>query len=112
MATSVRIKLVRVSSLSMATTTFAHLYNNYEGDDGNERCLKSSCCGQDTTSNYAAGRDFRAAMLQTFSNGKPFQGRAIWKIGAGVIEESSFFGATTLFKISYERHNVQSSWVC
>ncbi len=34
---------------------FANLYNSYKGDDGNERCLKSSCCGQDTTSNYVAG---------------------------------------------------------
>jgi hypothetical protein len=59
---------------------FANLYNNYEGEDGNERVLKSSCCGQDTTSNYVAGRDFTTEMLQTFSNGKPFQGRAIWKM--------------------------------
>ena len=27
---------------------FANLYNIYKGDDGNECCLKSSCCGQDT----------------------------------------------------------------
>ncbi len=59
---------------------FANLFNSYEGDDGNERCLKSSCCGQDTMSNYVAGRDFTAAMLQTFSNGKLFQGRTIWKM--------------------------------
>ena len=60
--------------------TFANLYNSYEGDDGVEYSLKSSCCGQDTTSNYVAGRDFRATMLQNFSNWKPFQGRAIWKM--------------------------------
>ena len=60
--------------------TFANLYNSYEGDDGVERCLKSSCCGPDTTSSYVAGRDFTATMLQYFSNGKPFQGRAIWKM--------------------------------
>jgi hypothetical protein len=60
--------------------TFANLYNNYEGDDGNERVLKSSCCGQDTTSNYVAGRDITTAMLLTFVNGKPFQGRTIWNM--------------------------------
>jgi hypothetical protein len=64
---------------------FANLYNNYEGEDGNERVLKSSCCGQDTTSNYVAGRDFTTEMLQTFSNGKPFQGRAIWKMADSVL---------------------------
>jgi hypothetical protein len=31
-------------------------------------------------SNYVAGRDFTTEMLLTFSNGKPFQGRAIWKM--------------------------------
>ena len=53
---------------------FANLYNSYEGDGRVERCLKSSCCGQDTTLNYVAGRDFTATMLQYFSNVKPFQG--------------------------------------
>jgi hypothetical protein len=61
---------------------FANLYNSYEGDDGIKRSLKSCCCGHDTTSNYVAGRDFTATMLQNFSNGKPFQGQAIgrWRI--------------------------------
>jgi hypothetical protein len=62
---------------------FANLYNSFEGDGGNECCLKSSCCGQDTTSNYVAGRDFTAAMLQTFSMGSyskvvPFGRWQIW----------------------------------
>ena len=59
---------------------FANLYNIYEGEDGNELVLKSSCCGQDTTSNYVAGRYFTTEMLLTFSNGKPFQGRSIWNM--------------------------------
>ena len=53
---------------------FGNLYNSYEGYNGVKHCLKSSCCGQDTTSNFVAGRDFTATMLQNFSNGKPFQG--------------------------------------
>ena len=36
-------------------------------------------------SNYVAGRDLKAAMLQTFSNGKPFQGCAIWKMADTVL---------------------------
>jgi hypothetical protein len=59
---------------------FANLYNSYKGDNGVELSLKSSCCGHDTTSNYVAGRDFTATMFQNFSNGKPFQGCAIWKM--------------------------------
>ena len=65
--------------------TFANLYNSYEDDNGVGRCLKSSCCGQDTTSNYVTGRDFTATMLQYFSNGKPFQGQAIWKMVDSVL---------------------------
>ena len=65
--------------------TFANLHNNYEVDNGNERVLKSSCCGYDTTSNYVAGRDFTTAMLLTFSNGKSFQGCAIWNMANSVM---------------------------
>jgi hypothetical protein len=64
---------------------FALLYNTNEGDDGNVLCLKSSCCGEDTSSFYVAGRDFTAKSLETFSNGKPFQGRAIWKMADTVL---------------------------
>ena len=64
---------------------FSILYNKNEGDDGNVLCLKSSCCGEDTSSYYVAGRDFTAKMLETFSNGKPFQGRAIWKMADTVL---------------------------
>ena len=64
---------------------FALLYNTNEGDDGNVLCLKSSCCGEDTSSFYVAGRDFTAKCLETFSNGKPFQGRAIWKMADTVL---------------------------
>jgi hypothetical protein len=59
---------------------FSILYNKNEGDDGKVLCLKSSCCGEDTSSYYVAGRDFTAKMLETFSNGKAFQGGAIWKM--------------------------------
>ncbi len=64
---------------------FVNLHNNYKGDDGNERVLKSSCCGQDTTSNYVAGRDLKASMLLTFVNGKPFQGHTIWNMADEVM---------------------------
>jgi hypothetical protein len=64
---------------------FSVLYNTNEGDDGNIQCLKSSCCGEDTSSYYVAGRDFTAKSLETFSNGKPFQGRAIWKMADTVL---------------------------
>ena len=64
---------------------FSILYNKNEGEDGNVLCLKSSCCGEDTSSYYVAGRDFTAKMLETFSNGKPFQGRAIWKMADTVL---------------------------
>ena len=37
---------------------FSILYNKNEGEDGNVLCLKSSCCGEDTSSYYVAGRDF------------------------------------------------------
>ncbi len=64
---------------------FSVLYNTNEGDDGNVLCLKSSCCGEDTSSYYVAGRDFTAKSLETFSNGKPFQGCAIWKMADTVL---------------------------
>jgi hypothetical protein len=64
---------------------FSILYNKNEGDDGIVLCLKSSCCGEDTSSYYVAGRDFTAKMLETFSNGKPFQGRAIWNMADTVL---------------------------
>ena len=64
---------------------FALLYNTNEGDDGNVLCLKSLCCGEDTSSYYVAGKDFTAKCLVTFSNGKPFQGRAIWKMADTVL---------------------------
>jgi len=64
---------------------FSILYNKNEGDDGNVLCLKSWCCGEDTSSYYVAGKDFTAKMLETFSNGKPFQGRAIWKMADTVL---------------------------
>ena len=64
---------------------FALLYNTNEGDDGNVLCLKSSCCGEDTSSFYVAGIDFTAKSLETFSNGKLFQGRAIWKMADTVL---------------------------
>ena len=64
---------------------FSILSNKNEGDDGSVLCLKSSCCGEDTSSYYVAGRDFTAKMLDTFSNGKPFQGHAIWKMAETVL---------------------------
>jgi hypothetical protein len=64
---------------------FSILYNKNKGDDGNVLCLKSSCCGEDTSSSYVAGRDFTAKMLETFSNGKPFQGCTIWKMADTVL---------------------------
>jgi hypothetical protein len=64
---------------------FSILYNKNEGEDGNILCLKSSCCGEDTSSYYVAGRDFTAKMLETFSNRMAFQGRAIWKMADTVL---------------------------
>jgi hypothetical protein len=64
---------------------FSVLYNKQEGDDGNVLCLKSSCCGEDTSSNYVAGRDFTAKMLESMGSGKAFQGRAIWSMADTVL---------------------------
>ena len=64
---------------------FANLYNSYKGDDSIKRSLKPSSCGRDTTSNYVAGRDFTAKILMFFSNGKPFQGQANWKMADSVL---------------------------
>jgi len=43
---------------------FSILYNKNEGDDGNVLCLKSSCCGEDSSCYNVAGRDFTAKMLK------------------------------------------------
>ncbi len=64
---------------------FSILYNKNEGHDGNVLCLKSLCCGEDTSSYYVAGRNFTAKMLETFCNGKPFHGRAIWRMADTVM---------------------------
>jgi len=69
----------------MVTMHFPFSTTKNEGDDGNVLCLKSFCCGEDTSSYYVAGRDFTAKMLETFSNGKTFQGCAIWKMADTVL---------------------------
>ena len=92
---------------------FSILYNKNEGDDGNVICLKSSCCGEDTSSYYVAGRDFTAKMLETFSNGKAFQGRAIWKMADMVLESLKSFSCVAILSQNREyRLYVQSRWVC
>jgi hypothetical protein len=50
-----------------------------------ELVLKVSCYGNDTSSNYVAGEDITVEPLQSFANGKSFQGRAIWKMGDSVM---------------------------
>jgi hypothetical protein len=92
---------------------FSILYNKNEGDDGNVICLKSSCCGEDTSSYYVAGRDFTAKMLETFSNGKAFQGRAIWKMADTVLASLKSFSCVAILSQNREyRLYVQSRWVC
>jgi hypothetical protein len=93
---------------------FSILYNKNEGEDGIVLCLKSSCCGEDTSSYYVAGRDFTAKMLETFSNGKPFQGRAIWNMADTVLSslKKALSCAATISQNCEYRLYVQSSWVC
>jgi hypothetical protein len=64
---------------------FFHLYNTHESDDRIKLVLKCSCCGNDTSSNYVAGQDITVQLLQTFVNGKNFQGCAIWKMADSVM---------------------------
>jgi hypothetical protein len=95
--------------------TFANLHNNYEVDNGNERGLKSSCCGYDTTLKFCCRERLYYCNIT-----KHLQCEVIPRLrhleygqfSDGVGEESTFSGATTLSKNSYDQHNVQSGWVC
>jgi hypothetical protein len=64
---------------------FAALYNIIKGNFDQERVLKASCCGKDTSSSHVAGVHFSVDDLYTFGVDKKLKGHQLWLMGTNVM---------------------------